>query len=365
VSTCKKCLMISSLQNSNFNSEGECYWCQTNFPNYKPRGEEKLADLLNEHRSKSSSADCMVGVSGGKDSTYALMALKDTYGLNVEAFTYVHEGTVPASVENAKKMCMKLDVKHHIVSLPDQIHLRTFKTFFRSWLAHPSLVSAGMTCVACKHLHILGFELAKERNIPMIAWASTPLECPPFLAIGYKGNNGEVYQKSSLLENAANMMKEMVHSPKFVQGVVEHFSTCYQGCMAVSPASNYLIAKYPTVTPIKIFDFIDWNPRVVIDEITRKGWQKPVKSGDDWHSDCLFHHFKEYMFRKMLGVSYLEAYLSNQIRYGLLSRDEAMKSVEENKRIFLKEFPIAIKELEMDDIADKIDYQPWQSSGDE
>ncbi len=361
MSVCKKCLMISSLPNSNFNAEGECYWCQTGFPYYKPRGEEKLVDLLNQHRSKTSAADCLVGVSGGKDSTFALMTLKDTYGLNVEGFTYVHEGTVSVSVENAKKVCANLGVKHHIVSLPDQTHLRTFKAFFKAWLAHPSLVSAGMTCVSCKHLHILGFELAKERKIPMIAWASTALECPPFVALGLKGGNGEEYQRASIMESAANMMKEMVHSPKFAQGVIEHFSTCYQGCMAVSPGGDYLRSKYPMVTPVQIFDYLNWDPRIIIPEITKKGWTKPVKSGDDWHSDCIFHHFKEYMFRKMLGVSYLDAHLSNQIRYGLLTREEAIRSVEENKKIFVQEMPLAIRELKMDEIADKIDYQPWLS----
>ena len=360
---CKKCVMISSLPNSNFNAAGECYWCQTDFPNYKPKGDEKLVELLTTHRSKTSAADCLVGISGGKDSTYALMTLKDTYGLNVEGFTYVHEASLPISVENAKKVCANLGVKHHIVSLPNQLHAKTFKDFFRAWLAHPSLVSAAMTCVACKHLHILGFELAKERNIPMIVWASTPLECPPFLALELKGGNGKDYQRSNMTDSAANMIKEMVHSPKFTQGVVKYFSTCYQGCMAVDPASNYLKSKYPSVTPVMIFNYLDWDPKKIIPEITKKGWVKPVKSGEDWHSDCLYHYFKEYMFRKMLGVSYLDAHLSNQIRYGLLTRDEAIQSLEENKRLFVKEMPLAIKELQMDDIADQIDYRPWLTGG--
>jgi tRNA(Ile)-lysidine synthase TilS/MesJ len=108
-----------------------------------------------------------VGLSGGKDSTYALYRLVTHYGLRAEAFTYVHDGTAEFSLNNAVETCRRLGVVHHIVSLKGSSHLETFKGYFQAWQKHPSAVSAGMTCVACKHLHILGSGIAKKREIPL------------------------------------------------------------------------------------------------------------------------------------------------------------------------------------------------------
>ena len=60
-------------------------------------------------------------------------------------------------------------------------------------------------------------------------------------------------------------------------------------------------------------------------------WKIP-EDKEDWHSDCLFHFFKEYMFLHMMGTSYEDAFLSNQIRYGILSREEALLKIEKSKK---------------------------------
>jgi len=90
---CKKCLMPLSIGESDSCHSEQCQWCTENFPNYRPKGDESLRNVLNTYRNKSNSADCLVALSGGKDSTYTLIKLKTKYDMRVEAFTYVHEGT--------------------------------------------------------------------------------------------------------------------------------------------------------------------------------------------------------------------------------------------------------------------------------
>jgi tRNA(Ile)-lysidine synthase TilS/MesJ len=78
-----------------------------------------------------------VGISGGKDSSFALMELKRSLGLRVEAFTYIHEGSTPFAYENAQQLCKRLDVKHHVISLPGKAHLNSFKDFLLPGRATP------------------------------------------------------------------------------------------------------------------------------------------------------------------------------------------------------------------------------------
>jgi len=346
--------MPSTLSNSNFNKDNECYWCQTNYPNYKPKGTDKLMELLEMNVSKSNSADCLVGISGGKDSSYVLIELQKTFGMKVEAFTYIHEGSIPIALENAKNLCKKLNVNHHVISLNNQIHLKTFKTFFSAWIESESTVCANMECVACKHLHMLAMELAKERNIPMVVWGHCPLEAPPFLAIKRDSTKEEGVKATGLLKNSLFLMKEMLHSDELFKGIIKHFSTCFHGCLSVSPSSQYLKLKYPSITNIYFFDYYEWNPHIILDELINKyNWEMP-DAENDWHSDCVFNILKDYQFQKMFGVSYLDAYLSNQIRYGLITREDAWNKLVKQKKQCAGKIYDSLDFCELNHLKDKI-----------
>ncbi len=354
---CSKCLMPDTLPDSNFNKYGECHWCQTNFPNYQPKGDKALSSFLSKHKRENSTADCLVGFSGGKDSAYTLFKLKEQYGMRVEAFTYVHEGSTPFSIENAKVVCRDLGIKHHIVSLQNMAHLKSFKSFFSAWVSSPSTIAAGMTCVACKHLHLLGLDIAEERNIPMIVWATSPLEYSPFLAVKYKPTANNQFKRSGLMESSLLLLKESITSPKFAQGILSNFKTSYQGALSMSPTSGYLKKRYPSVTPLMFYDFHTWNPNIIYDTIEKETkWSRPKEIQGDWHSDCVFNYYKEYMFQKMLGVSYTDAYLSNQIRYGHITREDAMKELIRSKKDFSTKLKHAIKEIHLEKFEKKIDY---------
>jgi hypothetical protein len=68
-------------------------------------------------------------------------------------------------------------------------------------------------------------------------------------------------------------------------------------------------------------------------------------AADDWHSDCLFNYFKEYMFLKMYGASYSDAFYSNQIRYGLMTRDEALNKLNDGRRHYAEEMHDVMRKL--------------------
>lgn len=215
---CSNCLLPDSLPGSSFDEKGECYWCQIRFPNYTPMGTDKLETILQQNKGKGNSADFLVGVSGGKDSSFVLFQMKKKFGMKVEAFTYVHDGLTDFALQNAKSVCDTLGVKHHIVSLPDHKHLKTFKAFFTTWLQSNNPLAATMTCVACKHLHILGTRLAKERKIPMVVWSMCPLELPPFIPT--QPESGTDKKAKRITELSLLLGKNMIRQQSFGTGSV-------------------------------------------------------------------------------------------------------------------------------------------------
>ncbi|MCB5225095.1 MAG: hypothetical protein WCY21_06245 [Candidatus Cloacimonadaceae bacterium] len=353
---CKLCLMPDSVPGSNFDSEGVCAWCREGYPPYTILGEQALRNKFKGLGSHQGKADCLVGLSGGKDSTYALYRLVKHYHLKAEAFIYTHGGSRDYAIRNAEKTCARLGVKLHYTSLKENAHSQAFLNYFKAWLAHPGATAAGMTCVACKHLHILGSKLATQRKIPYVVWSSTPLEYSPFLAIRHTGDAKHQFQREGLLQSGVKMARAMVSSPKFAWGVLAQPRTSILGCLAVFPSSSFLRLSYPDVKPIMFYSFEKWNPDHILDTITSElDWQIPAEITEDWHTDCVFNVFKEYMFQKMFGVSYTDAHLSNQIRHGFISREEGRIKLRESKLYYAAAVAPALQQLGAQELMSKID----------
>ena len=354
---CKRCILSDKTPGITFNKNGICNYCTDNFPNYFPKGQGNLMKILKEIKDKPhSKADCLVGLSGGKDSTYSLIKLKEEFGMRVEAFTYTHEGSTGYSIENAKNICEKLNIKHHIVSLDKQKHLKTFTGFFKAYLKSPSITTAGIMCVACKHLHLLGYNTAKKRGIPSIVWSTSPLEYSPFLALKYKGGKNQ-FARESNGKGAVLLLKEMLASIEFPLTFIKYFNTCFNGCLSAFPTSDHLMKKYPSIKSMMFYDFINWNPIEMKKYIKTFGWKELDNAEDDWHSDCLFNIFKEYAFQNCLGVSYTDAFLSNQVRYGLINRESALYELKKSKIQYSKKVFDALNHLGLDNLKDKINIE--------
>ena len=320
-------------------------------------GEEKLENILSAYRGRGKAADCLVGVSGGKDSSFVLTELVRRYGLSVEAFTYVHAGLTAQALDNSRRVCETVGVRQHLVGLPGQAHLDSFATFFRAWLERPGTVAAALTCVACKHLHLLGTQLAARSGIPLVVWASSPMEYSPFLSVAVKSSPGRGMARGGLLSGALRLAAGSLRSPALVAGLYRHFSLCLQGCLAFTPATPWLRLRYPAVRQLYFFEYCAWNPSRMRESLMSTAGWRPPDAPDDWHSDCLFHVLKEYMFQSMLGASYTDAFLSNQIRKGLLTRDSALQALDVSKRYFRTQVPDVLNKLGLDEFGSHLDLE--------
>jgi hypothetical protein len=344
---------VDRIPGSDFDDRGVCSWCRSGYPNYRPLGIEFLRQTIHARLRPDSEADCIVGVSGGKDSAFALWALKREFGLRVEAFTYDHDGVTEHARANVRSVCSTLDVPLHVFSLGDHRHLNSFKDYFEAFLAHPSPVTAGMTCVACKHLHLFGSHLAAKKHAPFAVWANCPLEYSPFLALKSRGIGT---RREGLVKGGALLAAEVLKAPRFMSAIARHFTLTLEGCLAFAPGSPYLKLRYPSVQQLVFFEYWPWNPAEIYGILSNEaGWRKPTGIPDDWHSDCTFNVFKEFIFQSMLGVSYTDGFLSNQIRAGLITRDHALLQLADSKRFYAHALPRALEMTGLAHLASGVD----------
>jgi len=354
---CKTCLMPQHIEHSDFNTEEICAWCRAGYPTYQPLGIDKLLSRLAERKTEGDRAQCLVGLSGGKDSSYSTLYLSRDLGVKVEAFTYLHDGSTSLGQENAAELCRMLGITHHKIRLKGASHRDTALAFFRSWVRTEDPVAAAMICVACKHLHLMGPQLARRRGIPLVVWSMCPLETPPFIPTSDDSAAREQQQSFSTL---LGRLSGSCGSISFLSAFLHHLPICVLGCLSYRPECKYVHLRYQQVDHLQFFDYVPWNPRVQQEALTATGiWCSPRT---DWHSDCIFNVLKEYMFQKMYLTSYTDAFLSSCIRHGLVTREQGIASLAESKRYFRDVLPRVLDELGLVDCQTTIDLSCFDVS---
>jgi hypothetical protein len=81
---CSICILPESFPKISLNEKRICNFFSS-YETFIPLGENKLVDILERHKAKS--YDCVIPISGGKDSTYVLYYAVKKLGLKVICVT--------------------------------------------------------------------------------------------------------------------------------------------------------------------------------------------------------------------------------------------------------------------------------------
>jgi len=131
---CKKCLMPDTRPGSIFDKEGVCQACR-NYEkretiNWKKRNEE-LRKLCDKYRRKDSFYDCVIPVSGGKDSHFLLHTIKVDMGMNPLLITVGDPFTkTKAGLKNFLNLGDSFGCDHILFNLSIDLCRRVTRTAF-------------------------------------------------------------------------------------------------------------------------------------------------------------------------------------------------------------------------------------------
>jgi amino acid adenylation domain-containing protein len=160
---CKNCGIPSNYPDAVFNEEGVCNLCesfeeyQRNVSSYFKSLDNLKSEILGLRGNEEKEYDCLMLLSGGKDSSYALAKLVEL-GLNVLAWTLDNGYISDNAKENINNTVTKLGVDH--------IYGRTdaMNAIFRDSLERHQNV-----CNGCfKTVYTLSTKLALDKKIPVI-----------------------------------------------------------------------------------------------------------------------------------------------------------------------------------------------------
>ena len=165
ITWCKKCVLPSNAAITlSFNKEGVCSACQVEDQKKKIDWDKRLKFLLEEIEDyrKPTGYECIIGVSGGKDSYYQVHFVKEKLGLNPLLVTYNGNNYLDVGWENLWNMKNVFNTDHFVFTPGTDTLIRMNRLCFRkmgdmNWHNHAGIMTMPM-------------KVAVKFNIPLVFW---------------------------------------------------------------------------------------------------------------------------------------------------------------------------------------------------
>lgn len=317
---CKRCILPSTVPGITFNRDGICNYC-LDYSKDKVLGKKELDKIITSSKYKNNKYDCIVPISGGRDSTFTLYVAKAIYNLKVLAVNYDNEFRTNQALINMKRACKILDVDFISIRSKRNIAQKIVKNsmlFFASFYGFP----LGGVCSGCVYGYKgVVYRAALQHRVPLILWGNSQIENTAYIREKAFGGLKLKWSKLSQLLNIGFYKSEYC---RLLQRLEFHV-----------PGNIIIHRKRPilknrNIREISFFDYIPWNREEIKNTIMEElGWEKPRGQVSTWKTDCILHPVVNYFFIRMFGCSKDCFGYCKMINSGQMERQEALRQEEE------------------------------------
>ena len=328
---CSNCIMDTTDPNITFDDNGICDYCRNYYtnilPNWHPdeKGEKLLSPVIDriKREGRKRDHDCLIGISGGVDSSYLAYISKEKFGLRPLIYHVDAGWNSQISVNNIERLVdgLALDLHTEVINWEEMKDLQ------------------------------LAFFKAQVANV------DTPQDLAFFSSMY---NFADKYNFNYIL-TGANYSTECVREPhewgayyptdmKFVKNIHRRFG---QKKLDTFPTADIFKYKlyYGYIRGIKVvkpLNFVPYIKENAIQElIDRFGWQKYAQK----HHESRFTRFVEcYWLPRKFGVERRKAHLSSLVLTKQMTRTEALERVsrpEIDEQTMAQDFEYVAKKLDL------------------
>ena len=315
---CTKCVMPSTRPGISFNEQGVCSACQSferrKSINWEDRFKE-FEELCNKYRGMNGSGyDCAIAVSGGKDSHYQVYLMKEVMNMNPILFSVEDNfHMTEAGKHNIKNISEEFGCS--IISLkPDiRVQKKLMRYMFEKY--------GKPTWYIDRMIYTYPLMMAYKFNTPLLVYGEN-------VSYEYGGSDSkETYSAREQLNNGVAMgvdIEELLQIP----GVTEKD-------LNMTEAPSKEVMDY--LNPVYVSYFVPWNSFKNYEFAKKRGfhdltheWNRTncVENFDQVDSRAYLVH--PWMKYPKFGHSSATDYASRMVRYGMISREEAVKLVHEH-----------------------------------
>lgn len=308
---CTHCVMDTTDKDIVFDENGVCNRCREYesrilpWWNHGKGHEDELANIVSaiKKSGEGKDFDCLIGLSGGLDSTYLLhMAVKE-WGLRPFIFHVDAGWDLPVTVSNLKKVCDKLNVKLHTEVL-DFDEIRDMQiAFFKAGHgaldapqdhAFIAMVDRFADEVGVKYI-LNGYNIATEIVANPASW---------YVGAGPTGD--KTYIKDVLKKNGNIKTKHYTYTTGF-----KH---------------KFVLPYVKGIKTLQLLNYIPLTKKQMLEVLAEEYGYEPY--GQKHFEDLLTKFLEGWWNTTRFGTDIRIAWLSSLIITGQMSREEALKILE-------------------------------------
>jgi len=309
---CSRCVMDTTDSDIQFDKHGVCQRCREYeeriLPDWKHgKGHEaELKELISKIKKSGEGKkyDCILGLSGGLDSTYMLHLAVKEWGLRPFVFHIDCGWNLPVAEENIRKVCNGLGVELHIEKM-DWNELREMQlAWFRTGMemldapqdhAFIALIDRFSRELGVKYI-MNGYNICTEIVADPVSWTSDG------------GPTGDgTYMRDVIKKYCSIPIKNYT----FTSGFKHKFWIPY-------------VLGVKTLRPLNLVEF---TKKEMVDTLVKEYGYEPY--GQKHFEDLLTKFLEGYWMPKRFGHDIRRAQLSSLVVTGQMTREEALKILEQ------------------------------------
>jgi N-acetyl sugar amidotransferase len=309
---CSRCVLDTSASDIWFDDHGECKYCKIHDELEKrhPLGKEmhqyleaKVLEIKQAGAGKP--YDCIVGVSGGRDSTYTLLVAKQL-GLRPLAVHFDNGWNTDISVKNIRKACEKLQVELYTIVADWE----EFREMQRAFLKSSTPDADIPTDYA---IYSVLYHTANREGIRYIL-------------------NGHSFRTEGTSPISWTYM-----DPLYVKDVLKRHGKSSK--IRSFPHMSFINLQYylwvKRIREFRILEYIDYNKKEVDKVLAQElGWEY---YGGHHHENHYTKFFQSYYLPVKFGIDKRKTELSALLRSGQLTRQQALEEIEGKAYAYDKE----------------------------
>lgn len=316
--TCSRCLFNELTPNITFKN-GQCNYCELHdkLDELYPTNKKKLVELGNKIKIKSNGAhDCVVGISGGCDSSFMLHLTVKVMKLNPLVVHFDNGFDTDISINNMNKMCNSLGVDLEIRKVDKYEYTDIYHSFFKAGLPDIEAVT----------------DLALMSALYKFAYA-------------YKIKNIFIGH-SFRTEGISPLGFGSYMDSRYVRDVQIKYGTCKIKTLPELRILEFLKYMFNGIKRIRPLYYIDYDKEQVKQFLADEyGW----KWYGGLHKESIITDYvKNYWTWERYGIDKRITEFSGLVRTGILSREEANKILSKHPEITNETHKETIKLLGFD-----------------
>lgn len=320
---CTRCILPSTMPFIEFDKEGVCNYCRS----YKPvLAEDNLDALRNKlqkyQRMTSRQENCIVPFSGGRDSCFALHIICKELGLKPVTYTYDWGMVTDLGRRNISLMSKKLRVENITIAADIRKKRENIRKNLIAWLTNPNIGLLSLLTAGDKFFFKYVDTIKSELGIDLNIWGINPLETTHFKTgfLGQRPNfdNQQVYASGLRRQSSYHIsrFREMYKGSGF-----------FNKSIWDTLAGEYYRSVNKKTDYIHLFDYLRWDETDINSTLDMYGWERATDTTTTWRIGDGTAAFYNYATFLISGFTEHDTFRSNQIREGMISREEALELV--------------------------------------